>query len=690
MPLGAGAVRFGIDIGGTFTDLVAIQDGRVIGVEKVLTTPDDPSRAVAEGVRVLLGRTVPSQVTEVVHGTTLVPNALIERKGALTALLTTRGFRDSLEMRREHRYDLYDLGLKLPEPLVPRRRRWEVSERIFGDGTVDIEIDLAEVESLAARALDEGIEAIAICFLHSYRYASHERAAAELLGRIAPSIPVSISSDIVPEIGEYVRTSTTVANAYVQPMVGRYLAAIEHDLESAGISAPMHVMLSSGGLTDVDSARHHPIRMSESGPAAGVIAAAYIGRRAGHPDVLAFDMGGTTAKACIIEGGAPLIARQHEVARVDRFLKESGLPIRTSVVDLIEIGAGGGSIARVGDFGLPKVGPQSAASVPGPACYGRGGGEPTVTDADLLLGYLDAEFFLGGAMRLDRGEATTAMGVVAQKLQLSAVETAAGIHRVVNENMAAAARMHAIERGRDLRGFTLVATGGAGPVHAWGVAKSLGVKQIIFPPSAGVASAIGMLVAPPAFDFSRSRPSLLADVEWGEVLAELDEMRAQGLQLLTRVGVAGDELRVVVQADVRYQGQGEPTTVDLGSELILSGAADHVARSFETEYAAVFGRLPEGVEVEVLTWRLQMEGPWQSVAARASSGVTGKLKSRRPIYSEEHRDLVEADVIDRYALGPGDLVQGPAVVEERESTVVIGVGGVASVDPQLNLVVSVR
>jgi N-methylhydantoinase A len=683
-----GAVRFGIDIGGTFTDLVAIQDGRVIGIEKVLTTPDDPSIAVAEGVRVLLSGILPSQVTEVVHGTTLVPNALIERKGALTALLTTRGFRDALEMRREHRYDLYDLALKLPEPLVPRRRRWEVSERIFGDGSIDIEIDLAEVESLAARALEEGVEAIAVCFLHSYRNPVHEQAAAELVRRVAPSIPVSISSDVVPEIGEYVRTSTTVANAYVQPVVDRYLAAIEDNLRSVEICAPMHVMLSAGGLTDVESARQHPIRMSESGPAAGVIAAAYIGRRAGHPDVLAFDMGGTTAKACLVEGGAPLIARQHEVARVDRFLKESGLPIRTSVVDLIEIGAGGGSIARVGEFGLPKVGPQSSASVPGPASYARGGVEPTVTDADLLLGYLDPEFFLGGAMRLDVGQAEVAIGTMANQLQLSVVEAAAGIHRVVNENMAAAARMHAIERGRDLRNFTLVATGGAGPVHAWGVAKSLGVKRIIFPPSAGVASAIGMLVAPPAFDFARSRPSLLAEVNWEEVLAELREMRAHGIELLTRVGVPSEALRVVVQADLHYQGQGEPTTVDLGSELRPDGATDHVARCFEKEYAAIFGRLPEGVEVEVLTWRLRIEGPWQSVDPPASSGATRKLKGKRQIYSAEQGDVVEADVIDRYALGPGDVVRGPAVVEERESTVVIGVGGVATVDIELNLVVA--
>ena len=688
MPLDA--VRFGIDIGGTFTDLVAIKDGRVIGVEKILTTPDDPAVAVAEGVRALLATIAPGEVTEIVHGTTLVPNALIERKGALTALLTTRGFRDSLEMRREHRYDLYDLFLKLPEPLVPRRHRWEVTERILADGTVDTEIDLAEVESLAALARDTGIEAIAISFLHSYRTAVHEQAAAEVVRRIAPSIPVSISSDVVPEIGEYVRTSTTVANAYVQPMVGRYLAAIERDLQTVEICAPMHVMLSSGGLADVDSARHHPIRMSESGPAAGVIAAAYIGRRAGHPDVLAFDMGGTTAKACLIEGGVPLIARQHEVARVDRFLKESGLPIRTSVVDLIEIGAGGGSIARVGEFGLPKVGPQSAASVPGPACYGRGGEEPTVTDADLLLGYLNADFFLGGSMRLDRGLAETAVDGMARNLQLSAVDTAAGIHRVVNENMAAAARMHAIERGRDLRRFTLVATGGAGPVHAWGVAKSLGVTQMIFPPSAGVASAIGMLVAPPVFDFSRSRPSLLAEVDWKEVVAELNEMRAKGMEHLARVGVATDELRVGVQADLRYHGQGEPMTVDLGSELRPDGAGDHVLSSFERKYLAVFGRLPEGVEAEVLTWRLRVEGPWQSVDAPASKGASQKSKGTRPIYSEERRGVVEADVIDRYALLPGEVVRGPAVVEERESTAVIGVGGVATVLPDLDLLVHLR
>jgi N-methylhydantoinase A len=683
------AVRIGIDIGGTFTDLVAIQRGRVVGVEKVLTTPDDPALAVAAGVRRLLGRILPGDVTEVVHGTTLVPNALIERKGAITALVTTRGFRDSLEMRREHRYDLYDLDLRLPAPLVPRRLRWEVTERILADGTVDTEIDRAEVESLVARARDEGIEAIAVCFLHAYRNPVHEQAAAEVIRRLAPSIPVSISSDVIPEIGEYVRTSTAVANAYVQPLVSRYLAAIESDLESAGISAPMHVMLSSGGLADVDTARLHPIRMSESGPAAGVIAAAYIGRRAGHSDVLAFDMGGTTAKACLIEGGIPLIARQHEVARVDRFLKESGLPIRTSVVDLIEIGAGGGSIARVGEFGLPKVGPQSAASVPGPACYRRGGQEPTVTDADLILGFLNADFFLGGSMPLDRGLAGTAVAAIAHKLQLTAIEAAAGIHRVVNENMAAAARMHAIERGRDLRRFTLVATGGAGPVHAWGVARSLGVRQVIYPPSAGVASAIGMLVAPPVFDFSRSRPSLLAEVGWEEVLAELDKVRAQGMRLLARVGVDSDALRVAVQADLRYHGQGEPMTVDLGEELKPPGAADQVLRSFETGYLAVFGRLPEGMEVEVLTWRLRIEGPWQSVDTPPSPGTARKLKARRPIYSEELRDLVEADVIDRYALRPGDVVRGPAVVEERESTVVIGVGGVAEVGPELNLVLTI-
>src|SRR5215831_2800696 len=509
--------RIGVDIGGTFTDLVLLLGGRVAAVGKALTTPSDPSVAVAEGVAALLAEVDPAGVGEVVHGTTLVANALIERRGARTCLVTTRGARDVLAIRREHRYDLYDLFLELPEPLVPRRLRWEADERVLADGTVDRPLDEAGVRRLARRARREGVDAVAVCFLHSYRHPDHERRAAAILAEELPGVPVSASCDVVPELGEYVRASTTAANAYVRPLMDRYLATLERRLGDAGLGCPLHLMLSTGGLATVDAGRRYPIRLAESGPAAGALSAAFSGAAAGHRDVLGFDMGGTTAKAALVESGEPLLAREHEVARVYRFAPESGLPLRVPVIDLIEIGAGGGSIARVDRFGLPKVGPESAAAEPGPACYGRGGERPTVTDADLLLGYLDPGFFLGGEMTLDVEAARTAVGGLAARLGLAMDEAAAGVHQVVNENMAGAARMHSIERGRDIRRFAFVATGGAGPVHAWGVARRLGISRLILPPSAGLASAFGMLTAPPAFDFARSVPSLLRAVEWGEV-----------------------------------------------------------------------------------------------------------------------------------------------------------------------------
>ncbi|HSR22739.1 MAG TPA: hydantoinase/oxoprolinase family protein, partial [Candidatus Eisenbacteria bacterium] len=523
-----GGARIGVDIGGTFTDLVLLVGGRVTAVGKALTTPADPSVAVADGVARLLAEVDPGHVGEVVHGTTLVANALIERKGALTCLLTTRGARDALAIRREHRYDLYDLFLELPAPLVPRRRRWEVGERVLADGTVASPLDEAEVRRLAGRARREGVEAVAVCFLHSYRHPEHERRAAAILADELPGAPVSASCDVVPELGEYVRASTTVANDYVRPLMDRYLATLERRLRAAGLRAPLHLMLSTGGLATVETGRRFPVRLTESGSAAGALSAAFSGAATGERDVLGFDMGGTTAKACLVESGEPLLAREHEVARVYRFAPESGLPLRVPVIDLIEIGAGGGSIARVDRFGLPKVGPESAGAEPGPACYGRGGDRPTVTDADLLLGYLDPRFFLGGEMALDAGAARAAVGGLAAALGLDLDEAAAGVHRVVNESMAGAARMHSIERGRDIRRFALVATGGAGPVHAWGVARRLGIRRLVLPPSAGVASAFGMLTAPPAFDFARSLPSALADVGWTDVRAAVAEMRRQG------------------------------------------------------------------------------------------------------------------------------------------------------------------
>ena len=681
-------VRIGIDIGGTFTDLVMLRDGAVVAVGKTLTTPSDPSLAVADGVQRLLEHARPDEVVEVVHGTTLVANALIERRGARTALLTTRGFRDALAIRREHRYDLYDLFLELPEPLVARRWRWELDERILADGSVDIAIDPDQVRQLSRRARREKMEALAVCLLHAYRNPTHEQRVVALLHEALPGVPVSISSDVAPELGEYVRTSTTVANAYVQPLVDRYLALIEERLSALAVNAPVHVMLSTGGLSDLDTARRYPIRMAESGPAAGAISAAFFGRSAGLPDVLAFDMGGTTAKACLIEAGAPLIAREHEVARVYRFAKESGLPIRLPVVDLIEIGAGGGSIASTNQFGLPKVGPQSAASEPGPACYGRGGTDPTVTDADLLLGYLDPDFFLGGDMRLDLDAARRAVGRFASVIGLSLDEAAAAIHRVVNENMAAAARMHAIERGRDLRRFALVATGGAGPVHASGVARALGIPKIVFPPAAGVASAFGMLTAPPAFDFTRSLPAPISEVDWTDVRRSLREMRDEGVGHLLRAGVEQEKVRLEVAADVRHLGQGESLTVQLGPALSAM-PGPQVDKAFAKAYVQLYGRRPPGVDTEVLTWRLRVMGPWPAVSPNGRGGRGAAAKGTRPIWSDGRRGFVEAQVIDRYRLTAGDAVLGPAVVEERESTAIIAGGDRAEVDPNGNLVVTV-
>jgi N-methylhydantoinase A len=681
--------RIGVDIGGTFTDLVLLLGGRVAAVGKALTTPSDPSVAVAEGVAALLAEVDPAGVGEVVHGTTLVANALIERRGARTCLVTTRGVRDALAIRREHRYDLYDLFLELPEPLVPRRLRWEVGERVLADGTLDRPLDEAEVRRLARRVRREGIEAVAVCFLHSYRYPDHERRAAAILAEEVPGVPISASCDVVPELGEYVRASTTVANAYVRPLMDRYLATLEGRLAETGLRCPLHLMLSTGGLATVDAGRRFPIRLAESGPAAGALSAAFSGAAAGERDVLGFDMGGTTAKAALIESGEPLLAREHEVARVYRFAPESGLPLRVPVIDLIEIGAGGGSIAWVDRFGLPKVGPESAGAEPGPACYGRGGDRPTVTDADLLLGHLDPGFFLGGEMALDVDAARSAVGGLAARLGLDLAEAAAGVHQVVDENMAGAARMHAIERGRDLRRFALVATGGAGPVHAWGVARRLGIRRLVLPPSAGVASAFGMLTAPPAFDFARSLPTALARVDWADVREAIAAMRAQGAAQLATAGVPADDVAVTVAADVRYRGQGEGITVALGA-LLDPRPADRVREAFEAAYVRLYGRRPPGVEPEVLTWRVRVAGPRPALAGRLDGVAVGPArKGSRPVWSEERRAFVEAGVWDRYRLAPGARVAGPAVVEERESSAVIGVGGTGVIDGHGNLVVEV-
>ena len=680
-----------MDIGGTFTDLVLVRDGRVEANAKVLTTPTDPSVAVETGISRLLERVPPEEVTEVVHGTTLVANALIERKGAATALVATEGFRDTVTIRRELRYDLYDLFLEMPEPLVPRRLRFEVRERILADGSIDVPLDAGQVRTLARRLRREGVEAVAVSLLHAYRTPEHERRVGRILREEVPGLAISLSSDVSPELGEFARTSTVIANAYVLPLIDSYLEMLQKRLDGLGLRGPLRIMLSTGGggIAGVDTARRFPVRLLESGPAAGAVSAGFWGSRGGRDDVLAFDMGGTTAKACLIEKGIPLVASEFEAARVYRFTKGSGMPVRVPVIDLIEIGAGGGSIAHVGPFGLPNVGPESTGADPGPACYGQGGTLPTVTDADLLLGYLNPEFFLGGEMRLDVEGARAAMSRLGDRIGLSLEQAAAAVHRVVNENMASAARMHAIERGRDLRRCTFVATGGAGPVHAWGVARNLGIRRMVFPPSAGVASAFGMLTAAPGFELARSLPAALEETPWTEVRRAVREMVVEGTRQLTATGVPRAGVRVEVAADVRHRGQGDAVTVELGDGLGRDPVGQ-VETAFEAAYVRLYGRRPPGVGSEVMTWRVRLSGPLPELNVRSRRSRREEArKGTRRVWFAETDSFTRTAVFDRYRLAPGDTFDGPAVVEERESTMVIGPGATVRVDGIGNLVVGV-
>lgn len=688
--------RLGVDIGGTFTDLVLIEDGTGnVRVGKVLTTPKDPAHGVEAGVGQLLEEThVPPQaVGTLIHGTTLATNALIEKKGARTALITTAGFRDALEIGREGRYDMYDLFIDPPAPLVPRRWRREVAERLLADGTIQTPLDEAGARQVIRALVVEGIEAVGICLLHAYLNPVHERRLAALLAEIAPRLAVSCSSDVVPEIREYERASTTVANVYVMPLLAKYLEELQRKFSDLGLGGRLFVMLSSGGIALPETAKRVPIRLVESGPAAGALAAAQAAKLAGWPRLLSFDMGGTTAKVCIIDDGEPLVAREFEVARADRFKKGSGLPIRVPVIEMIEIGAGGGSIARVDRLDLLKVGPESAGADPGPACYALGGREPTVTDADLLLGYLDPDFFLGGRMRLDREAARRAVGeLIARPLGLDPIEAAWGIHRVVNENMAAAARIHGIERGKDLRAYPLFAFGGAGPVHACQVAKILKVPGTLIPFGAGAISAFGLLAAPLAFDFVRTAPQRLDQVAWEGINRLYSEMEAEGRAILAEAGIPGDAIRLRRSAEMRYVGQGHEVEVPVPLGPLGRESLETLSRNFEAAYRTLYGRTAPGVAIEALNWRLVVSGPPPEIRMAGAGDRQSRvpapgdaLKSRRPAYFPEADGFVETPVYDRYALGPGVALEGPAIVEERESTAVIPPGFRISVDECLTL-----
>jgi N-methylhydantoinase A len=683
----------GIDIGGTFTDMVLLDTTTSqLAVYKCLTTPANPADGVMQGLADWFASTGvgPQAVGAVIHATTLITNSLIERKGAVTGLLTTEGCRDVLAIGRENRYDLYDLALELPTPLVPRRLRREVRERMRNTGEVYIPLDVPSLRQAAADLVQAGVQSLAVCFLHAHVNDRHEQEARRVLVQSYPNLFLSLSSEVAREIGEYERTCTTVVNAYVQPLARRYLGEMQRRLQDFGLRGDLSIMLSSGGVTTVEAAGQVPVKMIESGPAAGALAGSFFGGLGAQSHVIAFDMGGTTAKACLIDHGQPVVTFKFEAARVQRFKKGSGFPLQIPAIDLLEVGAGGGSIARVDAMGLLKVGPQSAGAEPGPACYGRGGRYPTVTDADLVLGYLNPDYFLGGAMALDYAAAEAAIrDHVAQPLGLELPRAAWGIHDIINEQMASAMRIHIAEKGRDPRDYTIVATGGAGPLHAYRIAEKLHIGHILCPLAAGVASTIGLLVAPPKVDLVHSRVWRLAEMDWPALNRLYAELKVQAETLLRSMGGTRTHMTLQRLADMRYVGQGHQVVVPLPEGELGPQHQTAIEANFEHAYRQLYGRTLTGVPIEGITWRLTAQGQGTSIdfatAHALSTDTSAAERGQRPVYLPETGGFVEVPVYNRYALHPGSSFEGPAVVEERESTVVIGQGGHCRVDTYGNL-----
>lgn len=684
----------GVDIGGTFTDF-ALLDYRsgAIHVEKVLTNYADLAQGVFEGLDALRG-TVPgiaAQLRRFVHGTTLATNALIERRGANTALVVTRGFRDLLELGRESRYDIYDIEIEVPAPLVPRRLVFEVTERLDHRGEVIEPLDENEVRAIADRLRANAVEAVAVCLLHSFVNPAHEQRLAQLLRAALPGVALSLSCEVMPDIREYERASTTAANAYVQPAIKGYLDRLARGLAARGVDAPVSIITSDGGTIGRGTAVRFPVRLVESGPAGGATASAYFGRSLGLDRVIALDMGGTTAKICVLDDGKPERSTEFEVGRVFRFARGSGLPLKVPVLEMIEIGAGGGSIAHIDSLGLLRVGPQSAASSPGPACYDLGGTEPTVTDADLYLGYLDADYFLGGRMRLDRERSVRAIeDRIARPLGVDPTRAAWGVHEVVNNNMARAAKVHCLERGKDSRDYVLVAYGGAGPVHAYQVAMELGMRKMLFPLRAGVMSAFGFLVAPPAFELIRADVASLEDVDLGRVNRLLDAMEDEGRALVRSAGVAAKDLTVEREVALRFAGQSFDLLVGVPAGALRRTEIGTLRERFFRLYQRRYHRLNREMPVEIVHWRVVVRGPSPriSLAPLERRAQARALKKRRPVFSPERGRFVQCPVYDRYALKPRTRLTGPAVIEEPESTAVIGRGALVEVDTGGNLLVS--
>ena len=679
--------RLGCDIGGTFTDFVLVDDETgAFQTNKCLTSPADPSEAVEQGIQELLDQNPGfiSRVTEFIHGTTLVINAIIERKGARTGLITTNGFRDVLELGREIRYDAYDIFSEYPQPLIPRYLRTEVDERITSDGRIIRELDLQQVRERLAELQAAEVESVAVCLINSYENPLHEKSIRDLIQAQAPDLFLSISFEVLPQIREYERTCTTATNAYVKPITARYLKKLSTRLRTLGFDGKLFIMLSSGGITSLKTAREFPVRIIESGPTAAVIASQHYGRLFKIKDMFCFDMGGTTAKSCLIQKGQAGLVSTFEVGRVQRFKKGSGLPIQVPVVDLMEIGAGGGSIAQINRLGLLQVGPESAGAAPGPACYVQGGENPTVTDADLALGYLDPDYFLGGSMPLDKAAAEKAIArKIATPLGTTPVEAAFGIHDLINETMAAAAKTHIAEKGGNPKIVTVSAFGGAGPVHAYGLARKIGAPRILVPPLAGVGSALGFFTAPVAFDLSRSHRAGLAEANFSEIEKLFQALENEGAAIL---GSPADSAKILFERTLmmRFVWQGAETDLPIAAKPFDQWGKEEIRDLFDTAYKRLYGRTYADNAVEFVTFKVRASLPAKPFRIpplkQTRTSLAECVKSSRMAFSLGRKAFIEHTVYDRARLFPGAEFEGPAIIEERESTIVIGENAGVRVD----------
>ncbi|MEZ5780408.1 MAG: hydantoinase/oxoprolinase family protein [Rhizobiaceae bacterium] len=662
-----------VDIGGTFTDAVLLSSDGSSFVDKTLTTHGDLLEGFFRGVDLVLNRAgIGSTDVDdvVVHATTVVTNALIERKGPPVGLILTEGFRDVLYIREEHRYDMYDPQIEFAEPLIPSDRTFTLHERMFADGSVDVAVDPEEVRAIISQCRDKGIVSVAVCLLNAYRNGENEEVVRRVFQEEAPDIYVSVSSEIAPQMREYLRTSTVAINAFTVPITRPYLLALIKQLQARGFTQQPLIMLSNGGVIGAERAGRFPVRMIESGPAAGALVACFFSRLFDIPNLISFDMGGTTAKACLIQNHEPLVTGTFEVDRRYRFKPGSGMPITVPSIDMIEIGAGGGSIASVDSLGLLKIGPESAGSIPGPVCYGRGGEQPTVTDADVVLGILDPDRFLGGDMTLDADGARGALNALAGKLGVTLEKAAWGVFEVVCEQMAAATRTHATDRGIDYRGLPMLAFGGAGPVHACMVADLVDSSKVIYPPLASVLSAFGTLVTPAQIDLVRSQVCLLDELDWDEVDATLTHMTDESAQALKEAGIRDEDVGFSFGVDLRYLGQQSELRIDLPADPRADRDVQVIRDLFEREYELQYGLKLDGMKIELVNWRLSGFGRKPERKTKAQGKPEGAARTgSRTVYL--HGNATEVSVYRRADITADDLIVGPAIIEERETTIFI-------------------